>query len=191
MAARLAFCFVLGACVGTLLDGIHAYGDVLEYPNPAFGRWAWFVPLEFGLVGLAAGLAVPTLERLAGDPGIDWSLARRIAELFLFACLYVSTTLVHDLGAVLLAIALGALAAVRLVRREVPGDWIYVLPAAVLGPAAEAALSALGVFDYKEPDIAGVPVWLPSLWANGGFLIRRLVAPIVLRPARRRDADRS
>jgi hypothetical protein len=181
MARRLAFCFALGACLGTLLDGIHAYGDVLDYPDPAFGRWAWFVPLEFGLVGVGAGLAVPRLERLGGAPsGIGWTVRRRVLELFLFAGLYVSTTLVAGPGAVTLAIALAGVAAARLARREAPGDWIYVLIAAVLGPSAEAVISALGAFAYNDPDFAGIPVWLPSLWANGGLLIRRLIRPIVL-----------
>lgn len=194
MSRRLIVCFALGAVLGTLLDGIHAYGDVLEYPDPAFGRWAWFVPLEFGLVGAGAGLVIPRLERLvaAGAP-VHWSLGRRAAELVLFAALYFATTLVEGDGAIWLAVALGALAAVRLARREAPGDWAYALIAAVLGPAAEAGLSALEAFDYLDPDVAGIPYWLPSLWANGGLLIRRLIRPIVLPPeeARRTDADRS
>jgi hypothetical protein len=194
MARRLAFCFVLGACLGTLLDGIHAYGDVLSYPNPAFGRWAWFVPLEFGLVGVGAGLAVPWLEHLTGAAsGTWWTVERRIVELLLFAVLYASTTLVEDnLGAILLALVLGAIAAIRLVRREAPGDWIYALIAAVLGPLAEAVNSALGSFDYEHTDFAGIPFWLPSLWANVGLLIRRLIVPIVMsRRERRTNAGRS
>jgi hypothetical protein len=178
MARRLAFCFFLGACLGTLLDGIHAYGDVLSYPNPAFGRWAWFVPVEFGLVGAGAGLAVPWLERLAkAPPTLTWSLAQRLVELLLFTTLYVLTAVVEE--AVLLAVAFATLALVRIARREAPGDWIYALIAAVLGPAVEAVLAALGAFDYANPDFAGIPIWLPTLWANGGLLIRRLILPIV------------
>jgi hypothetical protein len=192
MVPRLAFCFALGACLGTLLDGIHAYGDVLSYPDPAFGRWAWFVPLEFGLVGVGAGLAIPWLERLAGAgsaPG--WSVGRRALELLLFAALYASTTLADDNPwPILLALALGSLAVIRLLRREAPGDWIYVVIAALLGPLAEAVISALGAFDYEHPDFIGIPFWLPSLWANGGLLIRRLIAPVVM-PVRQRDGGRS
>lgn len=194
MTRRLIVCFGLGAVLGTLLDGIHAYGDVLAYPDPAFGRWAWFVPLEFGLVGVGAGLVMPMLERLvAAGVAIGWSPARRAAELLLFCGLYFITTLVEGDGGIWLAVALGALAAVRLLRREAPGDWVYALIAAALGPAAEAALSALEAFDYLDPDVAGIPYWLPSLWANGGLLIRRLIRPIVLPPeeARQTDAGRS
>jgi Protein of unknown function (DUF2878) len=179
--SRLVRCFVLGAVLGTLLDGIHAYGDVLAYPDPAFGRWAWFVPLEFGLLGAGAGLVVPQLEQLlTGGATPHWSLAQRMAEVLLFAGLYVSTALVEPGGAVALTVALGTLATLRLLIARTPGDWAYVLGAAVLGPAAEAIISALGAFDYLEPDFAGIPYWLPALWANAGFLIRRLIAPIVI-----------
>jgi hypothetical protein len=181
MVWTAARCFLLGAVLGTLLDGIHAYGDVLVYPDPAFGRWAWFVPLEFGLLGVAVGLVMPTLERVfAAGATLSWSLAQRAGELLLFTGLYLATAVIEPGGAAALAVALGALALVRLITSEVPGDWVYALAAAVLGPAAEAVISALGAFDYVDPDFAGIPIWLPPLWANGGLLIRRLLYPIVM-----------
>jgi hypothetical protein len=188
-AARLAACFVLGAVVGTLLDGIHAYGDVLSYSNPAFGRWAAFVPLEFGLLGLGVGLVTPALERLGGGATVRWGGGERLAQLVLFTILYLLTALVGDEEPVWLAVALLVLAGARLAFHRTRGDWIYVAVAAVLGPAAEALLSALGAFDYLNPDFAGIPCWLPGLWANGGFFIRRLIRPIVM-PPQRTTADR-
>jgi hypothetical protein len=191
MLPTAARCFLLGAVLGTLLDGIHAYGDVLVYENPAFGRWAWFVPVEFGLTGAAVGLLMPWMERAVADGETPhWSLAQRAAELVLFAGLYLATALVEPGGAVFLAVALAALALFRVVFGVVRGDWAYALAAAVLGPAAEAVISALGVFDYVDPDFAGIPIWLPPLWANGGLLIRRLIAPIAL-PADQRASGHS
>lgn len=185
MLSTAARCFLLGAVLGTLLDGIHAYGDVLVYPDPAFGRWAWFVPVEFGLTGAAVGLLMPSIERVvAAGETPHWSLAQRAAELLLFAGLYVATALVEPGGAVVLALALGALAVVRVLTSGVRGDWAYALAASVLGPAGEAIISALGAFDYVEPDFAGIPIWLPALWANAGLLIRRLIGPIVIQRQR-------
>jgi hypothetical protein len=187
---RLTACFLLGATVGTLLDGIHAYGDVLTYPSTAFGRWAWFVPLEFGMLGVAAGLVAPALERRFGPKdGIDFSFAQQAGELALFAGLYALTALVGDDQPALLAAALVALAAARLLALGVPGDLVYALAAALLGPTVEAILVALDVFSYANPDLAGVPVWLPALWANGGLLVRRLIVPVVV-PRDRRSPDR-
>jgi hypothetical protein len=190
MPSIAARCFLLGAVLGTLLDGIHVYGDVLVYPDPAFGRWAWFVPVEFGLTGAAVGLLMPSIERaVAAGETPQWSIAQRAAEVLLFAGLYLATALVEPGGAVVLALALSVLAVVRVLTSGVRGDWAYALAASVLGPAAEAIISALGAFDYVEPDFAGIPIWLPALWANGGLMIRRLIAPIAL-PADRTTAGR-
>jgi hypothetical protein len=69
------------------------------------------------------------------------------------------------------------------------GDLSYVLLAAVLGPAGEAILSAAGAFSYAHPDLIGIPLWLPALWANAGFLIRRLM--MLLASPRRRAVGHS
>ncbi len=185
---RLALCFVLGAAVGTGLDAIHAYSDVLEYSNETFGRLAWFVPLEFGLLGVGAGIALPWLEGLAGKPPLssrDATVLGRLAvlagELALFTGLYFLTTLPEtELARISLAVALVALAVIRLLTSSVPGEGLFVGLAVVLGPATEAILSSLGVFEYTDEDFLGIPYWLPGLWANAGFLIRRLLRPLVV-----------
>jgi hypothetical protein len=180
-ARRLAACFALGAVLGTLLDGIHLLGDVLSYETQAFGEWAWFVPLEFGLVGLGVGLAIPSIERAVGpQPPPRFGYGRQAAELGLFAAAYGATALWDGDGAPWLLAGLLLLVVVRLWLAPVKGDWAYAVAGAVLGPAGEIVISATGAFDYANPDLAGIPMWLPALWANGGLLIRRLVLPIVL-----------
>jgi hypothetical protein len=179
--ARLAACFAIGAVAGTLLDGLHLLGDVLSYEHEAFGEWAWFVPVEFGLAGLAAGLAIPLIERAVGpDAPPRFSTAGRVGEGILFAALYGATALFDGDGAPWLLVGLTLLLLVRLWLWSVPGDSAYAAIAAVAGPAAEIAISATGAFDYAHPDFAGIPMWLPALWANGGLLIRRLLGPVVL-----------
>jgi hypothetical protein len=141
------------------------------------GRLGWFVPLEFGLAGLAAGAVVPVLDRrLAGRP-LGWPHAARLRELVLIVALYLATVAANGWGAVALAIVFTALGTFRLMWQPAPGDWAFVLIAAIIGPAVEATLVAVGAFDYTEPDVLGIPVWLPSLWANGGLVIRRLFGP--------------
>ena len=186
-ASRLTICFCLGAVLGTLLDGIHVYGDVESYPDPLLGRWAWFVPLEFGLAGALAGVVIPALERIAGPASAPrWTLGVRAAELALIVAAYLSTVLLDD-APVLVTAGLIALLAIRLTFRPVSGDWLYALIGALAGPVTEAAISALGAFDYADPDVAGIPMWLPALWANGGIFIRRLLAPVVLEDYRSRN----
>lgn len=187
----LAACFAIGAVTGTLLDGLHLLGDVLSYEHEAFGDWAWFVPLEFGLAGLAAGIAIPWIERVAAPgPPPRFGPVERAGELVLFAALYGATALWDGDGAVWLLAGLTALVLVRLALWSAPGDWAYAAIAAILGPLGEIAISATGAFDYSHPDFAGIPMWLPALWANGGLLIRRLLAPVVLPAQRSRSRTR-
>jgi hypothetical protein len=169
---------VLGATLGTALDAIHVYGDVETYPNEVFGRLGWFVPLELGLAGVAVAIAIPVLERAFGRGGPPaWTSWERVRELPLLAGLYVTSVAANGPDAWLFAAALLVLLTVRLAFAPVPGDWAFALVAGMAGPAIEAAIHAVGAFDYTEPDLLGVPIWLPALWANGALAIRRLFAP--------------
>ncbi len=78
--------------------------------------------------------------------------------------------------------------AIRLTFRPVSGRLaVRARSARLRAPLTEAAISALGAFDYADPDVAGIPMWLPALWANGGIFIRRLLAPVVLEDYRSRN----
>jgi hypothetical protein len=181
-AARLAACFAIGAVLGTSLDAIHVYGDVLEYHDPGIWETAWWVVPQFGLVGVAAALAIPGIERAAGpDEPPRWSVDQLVGELTLFGSLYLLTALVGSDHAGWLTAGLFALAGLRLALAPVEGDWAYAVGAAILGPLGEIAISGARLFDYLEPDVAGIPYWLPALWANGGLLLRRVLVPVVSR----------
>jgi hypothetical protein len=178
-AHRLLTAFGLGAVLGTGLDAIHVYGDVEAYPHEVLGRLGWFVPIEFGLAGMASALAIPVLERLAG-PGAPppWTLWERFREVPLLAGLYVASVGANGENATLFAVGLLILVGARLAFGGVRGDWAFALVAGIVGPAVEAAIHATGAFHYTEPDFLGIPVWLPALWANGGLAIRRLFGPL-------------
>jgi Protein of unknown function (DUF2878) len=173
---RLGGAFALGAALGTALDAIHAYGDVEHYPHAALGRLGWFVPLEFGLAGVASALALGQLERRLGK-GTRWSGWERAREVPVLAGLYMTSVGANGQGNAALAVGLLVLVAARLVFAPAPGDWVLALLAGIAGPAAEATIHALGAFRYTEPDVLGLPLWLAPLWANGGLAIRRLFAP--------------
>jgi hypothetical protein len=164
--------------LGTALDAIHVYGDVETYSHETFGRLGWFVPLEFGLAGLASALAIPVLERAAGQVRPAWPAWERLREVPLLAGLYFTSVEANGVNATLFAVALVVLLAARLAFAAAPGDWAFALVAAIAGPAVEATIHAAGAFDYTEPDVLGIPIWLPALWANGGLAIRRIFGPL-------------
>jgi Protein of unknown function (DUF2878) len=191
-ARRLAAAFALGATLGTALDAIHAYGDVETYPNQVLGRLDWFVPVEFGLAGVVSALAIPVLERLVGGgPNRAWPVWERVREVPLLAGLYFTSVEANGANAALFAVALLVLLAVRLAFVSVPGDWAFALVAAIAGPAVEAAIHAIGAFDYTEPDFLGIPLWLPALWAIGGLAIRRLFGGLLVVPETNESAERA
>jgi hypothetical protein len=148
------------------------------------------VPLEFGLAGVASALAIPVLERALGVGHPHWSGWERVREVPLLAGLYVTSVAANGPSALLFTAALLVLLAVRLRFAAAPGDWAFALVAALAGPATEAAIHALGAFDYTEPDVLGLPVWLPALWANGGLAIRRLFGPLSV-PQAHETAERA
>jgi hypothetical protein len=108
---------------------------------------------------------------------LRWTPLVRVAELGVLVAAYLSTVLLADVPVLVTALLL-ALLAVRLVR-PVRGDWAYALAGGLAGPAAEIVIAATGAFNYADPDVAGIPLWLPALWANGGLFIRRLLGPVV------------
>jgi len=181
---RLGAAFALGAALGTALDALHAYGDVERYPHPALGELGWFVPLEFGLAGAVSALALGQLERIVGGSR-RWSGWERARELPVLAGLYVTSVGANGQGNGVLAAGLLVLVGARLAFAPARGDWAFALAAGVAGPAAEAAIHAAGAFGYTEPDVLGLPLWLPALWANGGLAIRRLLGPLAVPPPAR------
>jgi hypothetical protein len=190
--SRLLAAFALGAMLGTALDAIHAYGDVESYPSEALGRLGWFVPLEFGLAGVAVAIAIPLVERafgLGGPP--PWTLWERLREVPLLAGLYLTSAAVNGSQALLFLIALLVVVTARLAFASTRGDWAFALTAAIAGPAVEAAIHATGAFEYTEPDFLGLPLWLPALWANGGLAIRRLFGPYLPVPEPHETAERA
>lgn len=155
------------------------YGDVETYPNEVLGRLGWFVPIEFGLAGVASALAIPVLERAVRQSSPrPWPMWERLREVPLLTGLYFTSVAANGENATLFAVALVVVVAARLAFAAVPGDWAFALVAAVAGPAVEAAIHTIGAFDYTEPDFLGIPLWLPALWANGGLAIRRIFGPL-------------
>ena len=139
--------------LGTLLDGIHVYGDVESYPDPLLGRWAWFVPLEFGLAGALAGALIPALERLVGPPRPPrWPLGVRVAELCLIVAAYLSTVVLDDAPVLVTAGPRRPAGDPAHAPARAAATGLYALIGAVAGPVAEATISALGAFDYADPD---------------------------------------
>jgi hypothetical protein len=53
--------------------------------------------------------------------------------------------------------------------------FLYII-VAILGPLAEVVAIISGVWVYTEPQIMGIPLWLPLVWGNSALFILRIHA---------------
>jgi hypothetical protein len=158
--------FVAGGIGLALCDQIHVQSGVLDYETGGFFGQAWWVPLQFGVAALAivAG-AAPFARRRAAPKAADF-----VTGTGWFVAAYAASGVFHAHPA---ALAVGLLLtwAGRVALAPRPASLVaYSLLLAAAGTGAEAALSAAGTFAYANPDLLGVPVWLPGLYLHGAPL---------------------
>lgn len=183
------------ALLGPLCDGCHSSHDVLHYAHDSLAGppWlfyapgggdhvlletCWWVPLAFGGAGVILGAAHPILDRKWDKERRDppgWPLVLLSVACFV-GCYELSGVLaqaaaergVHEwpsLDAPLFAIAL----VMFLVFERSPGGLLMMLLLAIIGPGVELLLiNWLHLYEYTTPDVAGIPTWIPWVYAAGG-----------------------
>ena len=158
--------FAAGGVGLALCDQIHVQSGVLDYDTGGFFGQAWWVPLQFGVAALAivAG-AAPFARGRAQPKFIDF-----VTGTAWFVAAYAASGL-FDAHPNALAVAFVLTWALRVALAPQPASLVaYSLLLAAAGTAAEAALSAAGTFAYANPDLLGVPIWLPGLYLHGAPL---------------------
>jgi hypothetical protein len=187
---RLALAFVTGAVLFPLLDALHTHFHVLTYASPAVLGMAWWVPIEFGAMWVIIAVSVPMLERSIGDGDRrDASTTQVLGETAAFVAVYATTALLSSRGTARLALLLAVPLAARFFFGAARRDGVFVLASALLGPMGESLVSATGGFHYAQRDLGFVPIWLPLLWAHGGFFARRWFRHPWFAPAATRGSD--
>lgn len=175
----LAILLAFGAIGGTLLDMLHTFSRTTEYTTPFALRTAWWVPLLFAnAYGVGGYLYALAYRRMRGPREVSgW--ASLLVGLFAFAALYAASAFLQATHLVKLGLlATGAAALWRWLDRSWQGVALAALTA-VIGSSTEIALSRAGVFRYLDPDLLGIPMWLPALYLASapsfGQLARRVV----------------
>lgn len=175
-SGRIAILALEGAIICTLADQLHVRFGVLSYPSPAFAGEAWWVPPEFAIAVVAMALSYRILDRsalhtrLAIATGLAWFYG-----IYLASCLFGAWPLALTAAFVATFAARVAFEArVASLGKVLWPGLPYALAVAAVGPAVEATLVSLDLFSYAEPDIHGVPMWLPALYLHGAWAGRAI-----------------
>lgn len=172
--ASLARLALFGAVVGSVLDGLHTFSGTTSYPDPVFLRAAWWIPITF-----AAGYALEGVLYTAGRHARNrphLPASRRWLCAFLFVGLYACSGFLPVANPTkLLLLLVGAVALWGTFDRSRETVVVAVV-AALVGPATEMMLVRLGLFAHLQPDVLGVPMWLPALYLASAAGIGPLLA---------------
>jgi hypothetical protein len=163
---RILALFAAGGIGLALCDQIHVQSGVLDYDTGGYFGQAWWVPLQFGVAALAIVAGAAPFARGRAQP----KLIDFVTGTAWFVAAYAASGL-FDAYPNALAVAFVLTWALRVALAPQPASLVaYSLLLAAAGTAAEAALSAAGTFAYANPDLLGVPIWLPGLYLHGAPL---------------------
>ncbi|MBS2028251.1 MAG: hypothetical protein JST54_10130 [Deltaproteobacteria bacterium] len=152
----------MGAAGGTVLDGFHSHSGTISYPDPVFSMEAWWVPLLFAGAYTLLGVSWALARKLSGAapiaPVARWTCA------LAFGVLYFASGYLPVSNAVKLGVLVAGFLVLWLATDRSWGTVAVGLLAAVLGPTTEVVLVHLHLFAHLQPDVAGIPMWLPGLF---------------------------
>ena len=161
---------VAGAVIGPLTETACVAGGLWSYAEtgglPLIPPWLPVIwacfPAALWLIAKSLLGEVPSPDRGA----LPFCLAGIILEIVLFLTLGHSLPLIF--GAALL---LGAAAVLAVPSVERSTVMVLMATGGVLGPVCEALPVAAGAWSYAQPDVLGLPLWLPLAYALFAVLV--------------------
>lgn len=161
--------FLLGAAFGSCLDAFHVYSKVERYPAPVLFGLAWWVPLLFGAAAVVIGYSHRMVDPLLHQHR-SCHLTNSIAALSWLLLMYLISAIPFDTFT-----KTGLLAIIYLHYWFLAGrGWQNIalsIVTAITGTLIEMILVNAGVFSYIHPDLLGVPLWLPCIYACASLAV--------------------
>ena len=168
---HILYAFLIGAIYLSFFDYLQTICGIEIYTGK---MWSLIkVPFQFGFLAVILSFIVPWFEKNFIHTRFKAKIKKAIFEMFFFGILYL-ITLGSNYSSISTAFVFICITIVRFLTSYQKGDWQYCLFLGILGPMIESCLVELTTFKYNSADLFNVPLWLPLLWANGGFLARRL-----------------
>jgi monoamine oxidase len=174
--------FIVFAGVYSLADRVWVELGVLVYPTVAPGQQPMWVPLLLGSAGLAFVLTHRVLSRwlLAETTEPPRSAALEVAiGAAWFTAAHLGGALFGDAAP---ALYLGLLALTWFIRvllaRRPFGEFAFIVgysvALAIGGAAGESVLTMIGLMNYPQGELFGVPLWLPGIWLHAALFSRAI-----------------
>jgi hypothetical protein len=166
--------FLGGGALLTICDAFHTQSGTTAYTHVwALGMAWWTFPLFGGFVALA-GTAYAALH----GPIARAKTSRLAIGVVVFVALYAASAWLPATNAVKLAVlGIGAALLWAAIDRT-PRGALLALGVAAVGTVGEILLIAQGSFWYTRPDVLGVPMWLPGLYAAGATALGHVAKAI-------------
>jgi hypothetical protein len=146
-----------------ILAAFHVYRYVEQYTNPAFFGIAWWVPFLFGSAVVAIGYSHPFIDPLTRNVRRAYRVTTSIAELtWLLLAYLIAASPINSLAKTMLLILIYI--NFWLLAGRGWQNLVLSFVTAITGTLMEMTLVATGAFSYVQPDILGVPYWLPFVF---------------------------
>lgn len=179
---RFALLFLFGAVVITVFDGFHTISGTTAYAGPyQASRLAWWTPLLMGAgTAVGASMFVAMYRALGGSrQPPQWNVLA--SALWCFGAMYFFSGFYHGPNTTKMAVlGVAGLAAFWWLDRTWQGA-VCTLSCMLVGPLTEVLLVRAGTFVHLQPDLLGIPMWLPTLYLCAAPVIghgaRRLLLP--------------
>lgn len=180
-AKGVVLLFVIGAVMLSIFDMFHTHGGVTEYAHVIAWKMAWWTPLAFGSSLAFGGLAYRAGHRaMRGDPELP-SNAALAAALVIYAGLYCASGYLPASNEGKLALLLVGFAGLWWLLDRSWQGMVMAAVAAIGGCLTEFVLTQRGVFRHLQPDVIGLPVWLPALYLASGTVLGQLSRKVLSR----------
>jgi len=153
-----------GATLGVAMDAFHTFSGTTRYLHPVLLQTASWVPALFATAYLLTAFNFVQFRRFDRAPV---PRTRALIAVAVFTVVYFCTGFapVANTGKLLICATAGVALLVWLRSRAA---LFGALIAMVVGPAFEIWLISVGGFVHLQPDVLGLPVWLPGIYFASG-----------------------
>lgn len=165
--------FLTGAVLGSGLDALLVIGQVENYPFSNLFVLPWWVPLLFGtatvIIAYAHLLFMPLLGHMRRPETLTTAIVEQgwLLLSYLLLCIHMDTPSK--------TLLLGILCfQFWLLGKKSWQNLLVSTVIAITGTLIEMILVAARIFAYTQPDLFGVPYWLPVLYLCASFAIGEL-----------------